>query len=68
MSSNLESIDPTMLTTVIGGEGLPERRAGNLLPDSGTGIDVPAFVAGRRIEHVRIPEFAAGRQVGWLLL
>ena len=66
--TTLESIANEALTTVAGGAGLPVRRAGNALPEFGTGPQIPKFVAGRQITPKLIPEFTAGRQTGWLLV
>ena len=66
--TTLESIANEDPTTVAGGAALPVRRAGNALPEFGTGPQIPKFVAGRQITPKLIPEFAAGRQTGWLLV
>ena len=66
--TTIESITTEELTTVAGGAGLPVRRAGNPLPEFGTGPQIPKFVAGRRVQPKLIPEFTAGRQTGWLLV
>jgi hypothetical protein len=66
MTKPFEAIDE--LTAVAGAAGLPVWRAGNLLPNSGTGAQIPAFVAGRRVVPQQIPIFTSGRQTGWLLV
>ena len=64
----LVSIAQEELTIVTGGAGLPVRRAGNALPEFGTGPQIPKIVAGRRVQPKLIPEFTSGRQTGWLLV
>jgi hypothetical protein len=67
MTKTFESIADETLGTVTGAAAdLPVFRAGNPLPNSGTGPQIPTFVAGRRIQPQRIPIFTSGRQTGWL--
>jgi hypothetical protein len=61
------SLSMDQLNEVTGGAGLPVWRAGNPLPNSGTGPDVPKFVAGRQIFPKKIPMFQSGRLIGYTI-